>query len=322
MILTVLKVIGVVILVILCLLIFILGVLLFVPVQYRFAGSYRDDIQGEAVVNWNPLLLKATVTFREKKPEYIVKLLGGVVMTNTDRKLSWIGRRFFAFDKEVEEVEAKQKKTSGKKSKTKITGVVLDDTIEGLDDIPYQEKANVIGDKVIGTASDEQKTNPKEKRKKEKIKKESIWKRLKDMLSNIQDKIRLWRDKLREINQKKEDLLRVYHSKRFDVAKQDVMLYIKTLWAVIKPKRLEGYVHFGLEDPANTGQVLGVLAMALPLYDDFLIIRPDFEQACMEGNLEGNGKIRLFPVARLVLKVIFNKNLIKVTKKVQTIIEA
>lgn len=322
MILTVLKIIGIVILVILCLLIFILGLLLFVPVRYRFAGSCLEEVQGEAVVNWNPILLKATVTFREKKLEYIVKLLGGVVMTNTDKKLSWIGRRFFAFDKEVEEVEAKEKKTSGKKSKTEITGVVLDDVIEGLDDIPYTEKTSVTGDNVIDEVPDGPQSAPKEKIKKEKIKREPIWKRLKALISNIRDKIRLWRVKLKEINQKKEDLLIVYHSKRFEVAKQDVMLYIKTLWAVIKPKRLEGYVHFGLEDPANTGQLLGVLAIALPLYDDFLTIRPDFERACIEGNLEGNGKIRLFPVARLVLKVIFNKNLIKVTKKVQTIIEA
>lgn len=319
MILTVLKIIGIVILVILCLLIFILGLLLFVPIRYRFAGSYRKDVRGEAVVDWRPLLLKATVTFREKKPEYIVKLLGGVVMTNTDRRLSWIGRRFFAFDEEAEEAEAKHKNTSKKKSKKEITGVVLDDVIEGLDDVSYPEKTR---DMAIDKVSDEQKTDTKEEIKKEKIKKESIWKRLKALISNIRDKLRLWRDKLKEINQKKEDLLRVYHSKRFDVAKQDMILYVKTLWAVIRPKRLEGYVHFGLEDPANTGQLLGVLAMALPLYDDFLTIQPDFEQPCIEGNLEGNGKIRLFPVVRLVLKVIFNKNLIKVTKKVQTIIEA
>ena len=322
MILTVLKIIGIVILVILCLLIFILGLLLFVPIRSRFAGSYREDVHGEAVVDWRPLLLKATVTFREKKPEYIVKLLGGVVMTNTDRRLSWIGRRFFAFDKEVEEADVKHKNTSKKKSKKEITGVVLDDVIEGLDDVPYPEKTRMTRDTAIDKAPDGQKTDTKEKIKKEKIKKESIWKRLKALISNIRDKLRLWRDKLKEINRKKEDLLRVYHSKRFDVAKQDVILYVKTLWEVIRPKRLEGYVHFGLEDPANTGQLLGVLAMALPLYDDFLTIQPDFEQPCIEGNLEGNGKIRLFPVARLVVKVIFNKNLIKVTKKVQTIIEA
>lgn len=312
MILTVLKIIGIVILVILCLLIFILGLLLLVPIRYRFAGSCREDIQGEAVVNWKPLLLKATVTFREKKPEYIVKLLGGVVMTNTDSKLSWIGRRFFSFG---DESEAETKKASGKKSKKEVTGVVLEDHIEGLDDISHQPPVKM--EKIHSEESDGQDTS-----RQRKTKKEPIWKRIKKMIAVIRDRIRLWRIKLKEINQKKEDLLRVYHSKRFEVAKQDIVSYAKTLWSVIRPKRLEGYVHFGLEDPANTGQLLGVLAIALPLYDAFLTIQPDFEQACIEGSLEGNGKIRLFPVVRLVLKVIFNKNLIKVTKKVQTIIEA
>jgi len=49
---------------------------------------------------------------------------------------------------------------------------------------------------------------------------------------------------------------------------------------------------------------------------------PDFEKKCLDGNLKGKGKIFLFPIVKLILKVILNKNLIKVTKKVQTIIEA
>lgn len=311
MILTVLKIIGIVILVILCLLIFILGLLLFVPVRYRFAGSYREDIQGEAVVDWKPLFLKATVTFREKKLEYIVRLLGGVVMTNTDKKLSWIGRRFFSFSDEAEA------ETSQKQSKKEVTGVVLEDHIEGLDDVLHPEPENQTDKQTFQKESGKRAEDNQERSAKE-----PIWKRIKTIIAGIRNKIQLWMDKLKEINQKKEDLLRVYHSKRFETAKQDVILYIKALWAVIKPKRLEGYVRFGLEDPAATGQMLGVLALALPLYDEYLTIRPDFEQPCIEGNLDGNGKIRLFPVARLVLKVIFNKNLIKVTKKVQTIIEA
>lgn len=62
--------------------------------------------------------------------------------------------------------------------------------------------------------------------------------------------------------------------------------------------------------------------MFLPLYQGFLDVQPDFEKKCLDGNLKGKGKIYLFSIVKLALKVIFNKNLIKVTKKVQTIIEA
>ena len=52
------------------------------------------------------------------------------------------------------------------------------------------------------------------------------------------------------------------------------------------------------------------------------MIHPDFEKACFDGNLRGKGKIYLGAVLILLLKIVWNKNLIKVTKKVQTIIEA
>lgn len=306
MILTVLKVTGIVLLVILGLLIFILGLLLFVPIHYRFAGSFYSGLQAESSVKWRPVMLNAVVSCENQEVRYVIRLFGQVVMTNTDKKVSWLGRRFFAFADEAEDVfresedEAEETgmdwaeagKHFEKESGEAVTG--------------FQESSRrKIGEKTEETSD-----------------RETLFQRIQGKIRAIRKKIHIVMDKLKEINKKKEALLKVYHSKRFELAKKDIIAYGREVFGIIKPDELEGFIRFGLDNPADTGQILGIISMVLPLYDGFLTVQPDFEEACLEGNLKGKGKIRLYSILKLALKVIFNKNLIKVTKKVQTIIEA
>lgn len=306
MILTVLKVTGIVLLVIFGLLIFILGMLLFMPIRYRFAGSFYSELQAEAAVKWRPVMLNAVVSCENQEVKYVIKLFGQVVMTNTDKKISWLGRKFFAFDDEEEDIS--QEPEEGKE----------ENRAEQTEDRPYFEKE-------AGTAGkdlEESRQRDTGREREKKPDRKPLLSKIREKIRDIRVKLQLLMDKLKEINKKKDALLKVYHSRRFELAKKDVIDYAKEILAIIKPDELEGFVHFGLDNPADTGQVLGIISMALPLYDGFLTVEPDFEKACLEGNLKGNGKIRLYSVVKLALKVIFNKNLIKVTKKVQTIIEA
>ncbi len=294
MILTVLKVTGIVLLVILGLLIFILGMLLFVPIRYRFAGSFYSVLQAEASVKWRPVMLNAAVFCENQEVKYVIKLFGQVVMTNTDKKISWLGRKFFAFDEEEEDISRELNEEKEEKEESR------EEQTEGR---RHFEKES---GKAVTDPGESRRENTGRKREKK-----SDWKPQQLLI-----------DKLKKINNKKDALLKVYHSRRFELAKKDIIDYVKEILAIIKPDELEGFVHFGLDNPADTGQVLGIISIALPLYDGFLTVEPDFEKACLEGNLKGNGKIRLYSILKLALKVIFNKNLIKVTKKVQTIIEA
>lgn len=294
MILTVLKVTGIVLLVILGLLIFILGMLLFVPIRYRFAGSFYSVLQAEASVKWRPVMLNAAVFCENQEVKYVIKLFGQVVMTNTDKKISWLGRKFFVFDEEEEDISRELKEEKEEKEESR------EEQTEGSRHFEKESR------KAVTDPEESHRENTSRKREKK-----TDWKPLQLLI-----------DKLKKINNRKDALLKVYHSRRFELAKKDIIDYVKEILAIIKPDELEGFVHFGLDNPADTGQVLGIISMALPLYDGFLTVEPDFEKACLEGNLKGNGKIRLYSILKLALKVIFNKNLIKVTKKVQTIIEA
>jgi len=311
MILSILKVIGVILLVILAVLIFILLLVLFVPIRYRFFGSYEDTADGEAKIKWAPVLLKAFVAYHNNQLEYTVWLFGGVVLTNTTAKLSFIGRRFFG--SEEEEVIG-QTETQASKS--------LDMDVSFMD--TEHRNGDVFGDEEDWHEEEAvlKKHALKNDRKAEQKKRKSFFERIKETKKAFHKRCQRFSDRLKSINDKKDALLRVYHSRRFEQAKIDLKQYIGVLFRILKPDQLEGYVRFGLKDPSNTGYVLGGLSMMLPLYQGFLTIEPDFTQQIIKGNLKGNGKIRLISVVKLGIKVILNKNLIKVTKKVQTILEA
>ncbi len=305
MIVPILKIIGIILLVILMIIIFILALVLFVPIRYRFSGSRHDVWEGTVCVQWMPVFLKIEAFFKENHFRYTVKLFGGVVMTNTGVRLSWIGRRFFSFEEETDTVEENVKQNVLHQESQNRDGPLEN---RHINDTNYNTNINEQGEQ--STYSDNKK------------KKQSIFRKIQKRIDEWKRKWKHLKMKLKEISHKKDALLKVYHSKRFEVVRQDLKIYMKEIFMILKPGHLEGYVHFGTEDPALTGKILGGLALSLPLYQEFLDIRPDFEKKCFDGSLKGNGKIYIFSIVKLALKVILNKNLIKVTKKVQTIIEA
>ena len=81
------------------------------------------------------------------------------------------------------------------------------------------------------------------------------------------------------------------------------------------PRKYYGKVHFGTEDPASTGQLLGVIGMLMPLYRDNIIVAPDFEQKIFEGDIHARGRVQLGFVAIWAIKVLMNRNLMDTIKK-------
>ncbi|MGN0437700.1 MAG: DUF2953 domain-containing protein [Lachnospiraceae bacterium] len=306
MLLSILKIIGIIILVILAIILFILLSLLLIPIKYEGKGSYKEKPDADIKVTWFPVLLKVIASYHEDELVYIIKLLGGVIMTNTDAKISFLGKKLFS-EKTAVDHEGDSDKNNDDVIESEITSSTKREQEENKADItnPLLTKEAVS-------------RNKKKKIAKKRI---SFFEKIRRTIENIKNKITRFIDNLRRINQKKDDLLKVYHSKRFEKAKKDVIIYIKKLIRVIKPRKLQGYIHFGMKDPASTGEIAGILAMFLPLYDGYFQVVPEFEHACFDGNVYMKGKIRIISILIIGLKIIFNKNLIKVMKRVQTIIE-
>ncbi len=80
---------------------------------------------------------------------------------------------------------------------------------------------------------------------------------------------------------------------------------------------------FSLGDPATTGQVLGVLCMIPALYQYEFKIVPDFEadEAYIKGTFLVAGKVRLIHVLITILRLIFDKEVRLVVKRILTLLE-
>lgn len=87
-----------------------------------------------------------------------------------------------------------------------------------------------------------------------------------------------------------------------------IMGMLKKLIGHVLPRRLNGYVRFGLDDPGRTGRVLAAVAPFYPKYGKTFSLEPDFDDLCFEGKAELKGRIYLFYVAFIGLRAILNKN--------------
>ena len=83
----------------------------------------------------------------------------------------------------------------------------------------------------------------------------------------------------------------------------------KKLVKHIKPNVLKGYLKFGTNDPCTTGQILGLIAVFYGSYGICFEIKPDFEEAVLECSDDAKGKIRIFTVGKIVIKLWFSKEL-------------
>ena len=86
----------------------------------------------------------------------------------------------------------------------------------------------------------------------------------------------------------------------------------------VLPGKAEGTVEFGMEDPADTGELLGAAAMFFALIPEELRIIPDFTQKKLEADVTLRGHIILLPVLIRALRILLNKNvktLIRVIRK-------
>ena len=74
--LTILKIIGIVLLVILGIILFLLAVLLFVPVRYSVKGTVDNNITAEGKISWLCSIFRYDFTFQEQDLNGEVRIFG------------------------------------------------------------------------------------------------------------------------------------------------------------------------------------------------------------------------------------------------------
>ena len=93
------------------------------------------------------------------------------------------------------------------------------------------------------------------------------------------------------------------------------------LWRHIKPKLFRIDMTIGFDDPAVTGQVLGVIAAFCGAAGIMPCVTPDFEKRVFESDIEIKGRVTVFVLLKILIKVYFCEELKEFKKSYKSIME-
>ena len=285
--LTVLSVTGIILLVLLGITVFLILALLFVPVCYRgHLVKQGERIQACAKVSWLFRLVYVRIRYENGKPSVKIYLFGIPVL----KVKQYLNRK-------------KEKKQAASAGKISRKGPSVPPGGQ-----PFQ-KGKQDFPKIL--------LEPEQ----EVLKKESPVSAFFRKIREIPRKIRRTAEKIwftiRRNCAKIREWYGFFTSLTFKRAWKTVKRRGAVILRHILPKKVRGYVRFGFSDPAATGQAIGAVGMFLPLIPEGLRVIPDFQEPCLEADVNLKGRIVLFVLLRHGLAIYRDKYVQRVIKKFQ-----
>lgn len=146
----------------------------------------------------------------------------------------------------------------------------------------------------------------KQKSKKTK-KKLNIFAKIEEIKEKIETKWTAFTETFLSLNNKKEAVLKFINAE----GTADGIFYLltqsKILIKMILPKKIKGWLRFGTGDVYTEGQYLTYLCFVYPLYAGKFDIIPEWEEEVIEVDASFSGKIRMFAMLLIGLKLLFSK---------------
>lgn len=327
--LLILKVLGLTLLIILGIILLIIILILVAPFRYTFDGEYYEDFSGNARIRWLIFVLDLKAQYNNKTFLYYLRSFGSLVSTNDDIKpgfmakvFNWIFSKFRRTKPEDVPVRVLDDDLHLDMNETSLTGNNEDimassdsaNLIEKIDEDNPPKKVTILDR--VNRIVDNIRRIP------EKIYDflTGIEKRIRAFFKNTRRSVKRFLHNLKGINEKKDDILDFLKDSNTKEAFSSAKKYALSLLKHIKPRKLNGYLKFGFDEPDTTGKLLGVVAMMYPLYKDCIHVYPDFEQRVFEGQASGKGRVRLGFLLILILRIIQDKNLITTFNKGMSIV--
>lgn len=274
-ILTILKVIGILLLAVLGLVLFFLLSALFVPVCYRMWGKRTATVlEGKASVSWLFGLIRLSVGYVDSQSKLELYLFGIPLLALKDRINRWRKKRR----------KPGKRMRQGKSSDTKPADQMRKDNQA----VQVKEPAEKPVQDQVDSDSTEQEPDTAA----------VIFQKIKEILlkiwrfpGRVLERIRKSRLTFRQFCDK---IKKWYRFLQMDDTKQALLFLKGKGFLVLRhmlPVKIQGNLHFGFEDPSITGQVLAVAGMVYPLYGKTFRIIPDFEQQILEGEVNLKGRV-------------------------------
>lgn len=276
--LTALKIIGIVILAIIALALLIILMVLFIPVRYKGKVYFKEVPDIALSVTWFFKFLSLNITYKDG-----LDIIG---------KAGWLFKVYSNHDDDtdtnegIEDYESEIEEIVDTVNENKKEDITVEST-EKVDVLKAENKIKEL---------DKQEKKQSKNKKSKSNKKKSLAKK-ESKLDKLVNKAKDIHYLLTEEENKKTLLLMLEKT--------------KNLLVHILPKKIVGFFKFGFDDPSTTGQVLEAVAIFYPLYrDDFKIV-PMFYDEIIEVDISFKGRLRVFYALYIGLILWLNKKKIK-----------
>lgn len=318
--LLILKIIGMIILVLLFLFLAMILAVVFIPVRYRIKGraASPNEIEADIVISWMFHLVHGRVQMSGSDILYKIRILGIPISLEAQkepRRRRKRRKRRFIQDKKTKDFSGNtQEKERALKEICQET-----ETEESEPEIPGLEEEL----KMRTPKTDSQAEHPPLwKKAQKKRKKHSIrqffreckawlihWKQIAVGLKN---KTITW----------KQQFVNIKNTILEETNKNAVICLFREFRYLLKhfsPRKASGTLQYGTQDPAITGQILGIISLFPFWYRYQISVQPDFtaEDFYARGCLALKGRIRALHMLRTGIRLIKDKNIRRLINQIR-----
>lgn len=210
----------------------------------------------------------------------------------------------------VEETAKKVEKTAGEAAE-RVQGSLEEKAEEAV-------RANEEADTLDETSSDDSSEETIRENEEENIERDrkknrkAVFEKIKYTFSKICDKIKI-------LSEKAELVSAFLENEAHQLAFWKLAGELKKLLLRLKPKKLQGELRFGFEDPSLTGKVQAGLSMLYPYLEE-ISFYPDFENKVLDGEVSVQGAARLWPMAVFAWNMVWSRDVRRTVLDVKKLI--
>lgn len=304
--LTILKVLGILLLVLLGVALALILAVLFVPIRYRLEGAYEDMYHLRVRAGW----ILSILCFQYELDK---ETQGG--------RLRLFGIPIMRFGDEADDADGKEKKAAAEKEEDLKEDPKKEDLTEETALASQGKQIHSITDTEQNKASDEadiaqkqerRSGQPKEKPQKLQWKKKSgSRKKPKKKSGSKTSWIKKGKTAIQNVIAKCSRFRKLIFTEENKASVSLVLREIRYLLRHYGFRKVSGEVRFSAGDPALTGECLGFISMFPFFYRDKRTLIPDFlsEEFYIKGHGKVAGKVRMIHLIRSILHIWQDKNI-------------
>ena len=326
----ILKIIGIILAVILGLILLVICIVLFVPICYkadlRGSGNARE-LTAHAKVSWLFGLIKAVFVLKNGKTDLSIRI-AWKKLGDSEQVENKTEARPEATPKPEKKAVMQESQTIQKEEKqdgttNRITDKAVEDQPEKTGTVEKVEKVSVsdsekipeeskvserTAEKSEQSAKTHQESAEKKPRKKKDRKEDSdSGSKIEQITEKIKCTYDKFCDKINEITEKKDKikdfLTDETHKNAFLKLKHEAFRLLRKLM----PKKIQGEITFGFEDPSWTGKLLAWISIIYPWIGEHTDITPDFEHRTLSGDLSIRGRLYVITPVVTAVRLILSK---------------